>query len=97
MPTYSLMVISDIEFDGGSARGNGGPRPNQGADRWGGAGHEVQIHTITSQKRLSQAFLCNAAIQKTRAAIIKASTDYQWLSRGLRWRIISCTLIGIIE
>jgi hypothetical protein len=96
MPTYSLMIVSEIEFEGGSSSGTGKPQKHMDSTHWGGAGYEVQVITIFSQRNLTQKFLCNAATQQARSAIIKASQRYSWVNQGLRWRIRSCTLIGVI-
>ena len=96
MPTYTVMVTSEIEFSGGAARGTGMPFPGGSITAYGGAGVEVQIHTITYANPQSTAKVCQFARLQTLNAIQRNAQKYNWASQGLRVRVIDCTITGVV-
>jgi len=93
MPSYTVMIVMDIEFAGGTARGAGGSQSQPGVPHWGAAGYEVQIVSVTSQSPLRNTTICQRALTIARQNVLAAAVKYQWQNQGLRVTTVSCTVI----
>jgi len=90
---YSVMIVLDIEFDGGSARGTGSGKLSQKTGFIGGAGYEVQVISISCKAPCSKSTLCKRALTIARQNALNASIKYNWGNQGLRVTTVSCTVI----